>query len=755
MAQPETAQRKPTHRTHRALGEELIRTYPETFQGENPYLLGKKYEEKYPDEVFIAEGGGLAGSESWMSDFAETSGEAIGAMWDLGKGVAGDVVDVAALPIRRARESVTGEDSQNFPFMRSLVGLGQGVGADLFQQGARALGLDEETISKAEAAATPAEQRAGRDLIAQLQESTESYERERRPVQFLSNVAPVVPGKTLGKVARKATDLLPEPLEGGKVVDDVEQAIRYADPNNILSTLAKAGTEGVRRGSPLVKRATDPARKFLKRASTRGRSFTGERAEDIAGFATSTGTNAIRRLKEVAGSDPKVRNKIRAWRRMPQAELYKKLYTQFNNAVRKLKEKAQQSYAIAEDQLGPVLRKPLEEVQPQSVAEMKGQLLTIIDEYEGVVTKRPAVMKREQTGLRETKSPIFSGTREVKDWPGSVEGEARDLPPAQQPVYSEVVDKPSGYEVSFEDAGIIPNATELKGPIAREFERFLNLDDTAVTGMDIHRLRQQLDKTINNMSGGGGPDDISKGAFRVRTDLRAALANALETTYGDEYRNAMADYRKVSEMQRKMYDTFRLTGSAVDDRKVETILAEVANTYNQNARQGLRPQLLQEFAEIAEIPDLEASVLGAVFNPSLPKGLASRSEVSQNASLILGAMTGMGLGGGDPLASGLGALAGGIAGQAAQQFLYSPRLFSEALMTFYDLPSLPSIPKATNLINRINVDPRASKILRENLPLAVTLERIKNEAGIDAKSILAEEEEDKPTMLKSLGKGAR
>ena len=316
------------------------------------------------------------------------------------------------------------------------------------------------------------------------------------------------------------------------------------------------------------------------------------------------------------------------------------------------------------------------------------------------------------------------------------------------------MDKPSGYKVSFKDAEIIPKATKLKKVIAREFEQFLNLDDTAVTGMDIHRLRQQLDKTINNMSD-GSPDDISKGAFRVRTDLRAALANALETTYGDEYRNAMADYRKVSEMQRKMYDTFRLTGSAVDDRKVETILAEVANTYNQNARQGLRPQLLQDFAEIAEIPDLEASVLGAVFNPSLPKGLSARSEVASNASLILGAMTGMGFGAGDPLTSGMGALFGGIAGQAAQQFLYSPRLFSEALLTFYDLPSLPSIPKATKLINRINANPRASKIVRENLPLAVTLERIKNEAGIDAESILATEDDDKPTMLSRLGKGAR
>jgi len=634
--------------------------------------------------------------------------------------------------------------------MRSLVGLGQGVGADVFQQWARALGLDEETIGKVEASATPAEQRAGRDLIAQIQESTESYERERRPVQFLANVSPLMPKKTLGKVARKAADLLPEQMEGGKMVENVEQALGYADPNNILSTLAKAGKIGATKGYPLAKRGVEPVKKFVDRATTRGRKFMGERAEDIAGFTTSVGPHAIRRIKERSAESPEFRNQVREWRQLPQDELYSRLYKTFNSAMRKVKDKARESYTLTEEALGPILRKPLEEVKPQSVAEMKGQLLTIIDEYKGVVEKRPATMKREQTGFREGKSPIFAGTREVKDWPG---GEGRELPPAQHPVFGEVVDKPSFYEVSFEDAEIIPNATELKGPIAREFERFLNLDDQAVTGMDIHRLRQQLDKTINNMSGGGGPDDISKGAFKVRTDLRSALANTLETTYGDEYRNAMADYRKVSEMQRQMYDTFRLTGTDIDKKNMETILAELVNTYNPNARQGLRPGVIQEFSEMAEMPELEASLLGAVFNPSISKGLAQRSIQAEflqaTAPLMVGGALGYGTG---SALAGAGAAAGGF---AAQQLLYSPRLFSEALMTFYDLPSLPSIPKATNLIKRINVNPRASKILRENLPLAVTLERIKNEAGIDAESILAEEEEDKPTMLKSLGKGAR
>lgn len=61
----------------------------------------------------------------------------------------------------------------------------------------------------------------------------------------------------------------------------------------------------------------------------------------------------------------------------------------------------------------------------------------------------------------------------------------------------------------------------------------------------------------------------------------------------------MADYRKVAELQRDMYNTFKITGSSVDKARREAVLAELANTYNPNARQALRPDLLREFEELS------------------------------------------------------------------------------------------------------------------------------------------------------------
>ena len=216
----------------------------------------------------------------------------------------------------------------------------------------------------------------------------------------------------------------------------------------------------------------------------------------------------------------------------------------------------------------------------------------------------------------------------------------------------------------------------------------------------------------------------------------------------------MADYRAYAEMQRTMYNTFKLTGTDVDKKSMETILGELANTYNPNARQGLRPGVIQEFAEMAEMPDLEAALLGATFNPSISKGLAQRSEMAENVATILGGAAGMEYGG-DAWAAAMGALGARFATQAAQQLLYSPRLFSEALMTFYDLPSMPSTRKVTQLREKLTSNPKVNAILREGLPLGVTLERIKNEAGVDAYDILATEEEASPNLFKSLSRGAQ
>jgi len=735
MAEPD----RQMYRTHRELGEDLISQYPDTYTGENPYLLGKRYAEKYSDEVGIEEAGGFFSSERYFDDFLETSGEVLKGGWDLATGVGGDIADAFALPFTRVDELASGdiEGAKRFPFMRSLAGLGQGAAADLWQQFARGIGVPEETISKVDVTATPAEQRAGRDVVAQFQESLEPYMREERPMQALANVQPFIPGKTLTKVAPKLLQrgLGADIKKAQDVAETVREGARIADPTNVLATLAKGAKLGATQGYPAIKRVAEPVKKFVDRATTKGRKFMGERAEDIAGFTTSVGPHAIRRLKERSAESPQFRDQVREWRQLPQDELYSGLYETFNNAVREVRKKSQNAYELAEDRLKPILSKPLSEAQPRALEDLQGELRTIIEQFQGVV-------RFESPKTKVVKGPARGG---FDADPTTLRGEDYATPYAQ----------PGGrYVVDFTDAEIIPTATgDLKQKIAKEFERFLNMDSDEITGLDIHKLRKNLDKTIDNMQGGGGADDIYRGPFRVRTELRSALSNALETTYGEQYTAAMADYRAYAEMQRQMYNTFKLTGTDVDKKSMETILAELVNTYNPNARQGLRPNIIQEFSDMAEMPELEASLLGAVFNPSISKGLAQRSIQAELLQATTPLMVGgaLGYGTGSALA-GVGAAAGGF---AAQQLLYSPRLFSEALLTFYDLPSLPSTQKVAQLTKRLTSNPKANAILREGLPLGVTLERIKNEAGVDAYDILATEEEKNPKLLQSLSKGTK
>ena len=735
MAEPD----RQMYRTHRELGEDLISQYPDTYTGENPYLLGKRYAEKYSDEVGIEEAGGFFSSERYFDDFLETSGEVLKGGWDLATGVGGDIADAFALPFTRVDELASGdiEGAKRFPFMRSLAGLGQGAAADLWQQFARGIGVPEETISKVDVTATPAEQRAGRDVVAQYRESLEPYMREERPMQALANVQPFIPGKTLTKVAPKLLQrgLGADIKKAQGVAETVREGARIADPTNVLATLAKGAKLGATQGYPAIKRVAEPVKKFVDRATTKGRKFMGERAEDIAGFTTSVGPHAIRRLKERSAESPQFRDQVREWRQLPQDELYSGLYETFNNAVREVRKKSQNAYELAEDRLKPILSKPLSEAQPRALEDLQGELRTIIEQFQGVV-------RFESPKTKVVKGPARGG---FDADPTTLRGEDYATPYAQ----------PGGrYVVDFTDAEIIPTATgDLKQKIAKEFERFLNMDSDEITGLDIHKLRKNLDKTIDNMQGGGGADDIYRGPFRVRTELRSALSNALETTYGEQYTAAMADYRAYAEMQRQMYNTFKLTGTDVDKKSMETILAELVNTYNPNARQGLRPNIIQEFSDMAEMPELEASLLGAVFNPSISKGLAQRSIQAELLQATTPLMVGgaLGYGTGSALA-GVGAAAGGF---AAQQLLYSPRLFSEALLTFYDLPSLPSTQKVAQLTKRLTSNPKANAILREGLPLGVTLERIKNEAGVDAYDILATEEEKNPKLLQSLSKGTK
>ena len=56
---------------------------------------------------------------------------------------------------------------------------------------------------------------------------------------------------------------------------------------------------------------------------------------------------------------------------------------------------------------------------------------------------------------------------------------------------------------------------------------------------------------------------------------------------------------------------------------------------------------------------------------------------------------------------------------------------------------------------KLTSNPKVNAILREGMTLGVTLERIKNEAGVDAYDILATEEEASPNLFKSLSRGAQ
>lgn len=322
-------------------------------------------------------------------------------------------------------------------------------------------------------------------------------------------------------------------------------------------------------------------------------------------------------------------------------------------------------------------------------------------------------------------------------------------------MYGEVVDRPSRFEVSFENAEAIPEATNLKNLLAKEFEDFLNLDVTEVTGMDIHRLRKNLDKTISNMPGGGDPSDIYKGPFRARADLREALANALETTYGADYKNAMADYRKVAELQRDLYNTFKITGSAVDKARREAVLAELANTYNPNARQALRPDLLREFEELSGNENILAMTLGTLFQPFVSKGLAQRSElaniISMTGTALTGAMTGEAI----PTAI-VFALT-----QIPQQVLYNPRMASEMIVRLSKGKQPGFRSKVAGAVNAMTgtydrMPPAAKEFLKTlppNTPMKVALERLANETGFDITDVSAQEgTRENKRLLKSLSR---
>ena len=605
--------------------------------------------------------------------------------------------------------------------LASLGRLGAG-GIDVLAEKAGVEGVD---------LASPESEAAARQMGTEFTKSLSPENIEKRPAQALANALSVIPARGLLTGLSGAAKAAKAPRTA-QALQTARKAVDYIDPTTTAYTAAKKGAGAVKR------KAGD----FVHSVRQRGdRKLKEEYAEAALGFSTSVGEAAVRELRDLSNArGERWINRFRAWRGMPRDDAFAKAFNEFGSAVRKVKDKAQNAYAIAEDRLGPILRKPLNEAQPEALENLQGQLRTIIEEYQGAV-------RFERPAAKASKAPVGGG------WdtdPTALSGADYTIPSTQGR---------GKYVVDFTDAEVIPTAAgNLKEKIATEFERFLNMDPNEVTGLDIHKLRKDLDRTIDNMPGGGGADDIYRGPFRVRTDLRSALSDALETTYGAEYRAAMADYRKVAEMQRDMYNTFKVTGSGVDRKRREAVLAELANAFNPNARQALRPSLLREFEELSGNQNIMAMTLGTLFQPFVSKGLAQRSELANIISMTGTALTGVATG--DPVTT---AVVFGLT-QIPQQILYNPRMASEMIVRLSKGKEPGFRSKMAGAVDAMakNYDklPQPAKdflkTLPPNTPMKVALERLANEAGYDITDISAAEgTQENKRLLRSLSRAGQ
>ena len=671
-------------KTHRLLGEQLIRDYPEEYGGQNPYRLGKNYEERNPDLVKVT------GDVEFESDFFQTAGELFEGAVDLGEGVLGDVKSLAKSSFNTPasiQRMAQGKEDLPLPFLRSLAKLGRGTLSAGFERSAEAMGLPKEVLDKVEYQSSPQELQAGRDLIDQVQEELEPYEMKRRPFRSLATAASVTPGGALAKGAVRAG--VP-----AKRVAQAQTALRYANPENLLSTSYDAA-KGVKDfGVSGAKKTSDFLSKFTKGSVNKGESLLNEMAKTAAAFTTSTSREAVDALIKSIQEGPKSRELIRKWRNTPRKELYENLAKSFTKGVKKVRQNAQDAYASAEKKLAPVLNRPMSAVEPTSVALMQQKIEKLISGK--------------------------GGTFQPK------EGELITVVGADGIIRN--VREPGSMEVSFSDATIIPETTGLKKVIAKEFEKYLKVDENKFTGLDLHRMRKELDKTIQNLPTSGKTDDVYKPAFKMLSNLRKILSDTLEGTYGDEYRSMMKPYRDAIEIQESMFDSFNILGiENLDRNKIESISGELANTFNDNPRQAQRPFRIAQLAQATDNPELYLAVVGATFEPFLSKGLAQRAVFASTAGVVGGALTG------DVTFGALSLLAGAAGGQV----LYSPRLFSNTMMNLYDIDF--SLDKAKRITDSIKSNAKATKILADDASPLVTLERLKNEAGIDLDAMIAEE----------------
>jgi len=673
------------------LGKALKQANPERFnQYKDNKILGLRYARNNPDKVRVK---GLV--EAYKTQDIDPKEIALNLVPSAAE-LAVDTIEGGA--------DIIGQFFESPPsVIKSLANLAGG-GADVL---GRKVGLDLDLGTQ------EAEDMASL-MGSEITQSLTPARINKDPATALANVgmalATPLRGAALG--ARGAS-ALSKSGNLGKAADTLQKAADYAertDPINLLGRIP----------SYVGRKAKDKI--AAKKASRPDRSLTDEYIDEFFGFPASVGGRATQELRSL--SEAGKENLVRKWRNMERGELFDKSFQELKSTAASLRDKSQKAYTKAMSNLSNVMRQQY----PQLDELKKSVQNKLEDDFGDSIEITPVsrkVMEPTKSGLgKEEKTKFF------------------------------------GYKVQIRDGSGIPN--DLKGQIAKEIEEVLNWQNK--TGKDIHDWRKQLDKTISRMP---GPTDFrgekspTAAAFMARTALRKTISDNLKNTYDNipdaqgrknRYSKAMKNYEKISKLQRDASNFLGLTGTSFDDIKKESIIAELANTYNPNPRQSQRPKLLEKLEKVTGNENLRPMTIGGLYNPFVSKGLAQRSEYAGFLRAI-----GMGALGGGVIADAPGAIIGAIAALPLQA-LYNPRINSEVVLRITAPKQRGKVRKSFDSIRGFykSLPEEMKQFVRElppNTPLQRGLERLANEYDLQLTDVNAEEgTKGQRRLLKTLGR---
>ena len=673
------------------LGKALKQARPEKFnQYRDNKILGLRYARNNPDKVRVK--GLVEAYETQDFDPKEIALNLVPSAAEL----AVDTVEGGAEIIGQFFESPPS-------VIKSLANLAGG-GADVL---GRKVGLDLDLGTQ------EAEDMASL-MGSEITQSLTPARINKDPATALANVgmalATPLRGAALGA---KGASALSKSGNLGKAADTLRKAADYAERTDPINLVGRVPSYVGRKAKDKI---------AAKKASRPDRSLTDEYIDEFFGFPASVGGRATQELRSL--SEAGKENLVRKWRNMERGELFDKSFQELKSTAASLRDKSQKAYTKA---MG-TLSVPMRQVYPK-MDQLKGNITRNLEEEFG-------------SGINIIKKELKGQYKEGDTW--------KYLPVGQSK---------TKYTVSFNDgSGVLP---EYRSQISKEIEEALNWGNKS--GLDIHDWRRRLDKNISRMP---GPTDFrgdttpSAAAFKARTLLRKTISNDLKNTYDNipdaqgrknRYSKAMKNYEKISKLQRDASNFLGLTGTSFDDINKESIIAELANTYNPNPRQSQRPKLLEKLERVTGNENLRAMTIGGLYNPFVSKGLAQRSEYAGFLRAI-----GMGALGGGVIADAPGAIIGAIAALPLQA-LYNPRINSEVVLRITAPKQRGKVRKSFDSIRGFykSLPEEMKEFVRElppNTPLQRGLERLANEYDLQLTDVNAEEgTKGQRRLLKTLG----